>query len=93
MKNLKNVLTGLNDSNGKPIVSGDNIRYEYLFGFNKEIIDGKEIEMRCFPYKEVKNTFHEKVMEYQILNDCAGFFIDKPKGMTILQDSIKYYVV
>lgn len=87
--------TGLYDSNGKPIKNGDKIRYEYKIGFTRATIKGKEMKIHCVPFDETEQTFHETVMEYQVNSDCAGFFLDKPKGITSMffSDTLKYYIV
>jgi len=56
--NKKGIFTGLLDSNKRPILSGDKIRYEYTVGFSRVIIDGVEHELDCMPFDETKETFH-----------------------------------
>lgn len=90
------IATGLVDSNGKGIKSGDNIRYEYMVGFTRiKLNDGKERKAHCVPFDESEETFHETVMKYQINKNSAGFFLDLPKGISFawFTQTLKYYVV
>jgi len=87
------MVTGLPDSNGRPILNGDKIRYEYTVGYSLSK-DGSKAHY--IPFDLTEETFHETVMEYQVREDCAGFFLDKPRQMTFLYacpQTLKYYVV
>ncbi len=88
--------TGLKDSNGRPIKSGNTIRYEYTLGFNRSIIDEVETKIHCVPFSESEKAFHETVMKYEVKKDCAGYFLDLPTEMSFIycfSDTLKYYVV
>lgn len=91
MKIEKGTPTGIVDSNGTEICFGDTIKFEYMRGFNVAD-DGTKIH--CFPYSNMQEASHEQVVEWEVRKDCAGFFLDIPRGMTMtgLMDTIKYFV-
>ena len=93
----KGTFTGLFGTDEKPIFDGDTVRYEYKTGFNKITNkDGEVEEFECIPYSYVKDNFHETIMEFKIHSDCAGYFLNKPKGISSMYcepSLLKYFVV
>lgn len=87
------IFTGLTDSNGTPIKSGDRIRYEYKIGFNLSST-GEEID--SFPFSETKSAFHETTIKYEVKKNGAGYFLDIPESKSFVAAlfvSLNYYVV
>lgn len=89
---LTGKLTGIYDSEGTPIKSGDTIRYEYIVGFN---IADDGTKTYNLPFKHSEKMIHREVMEYKIKDNCAGFFLDFPKQISFTHaflNTLKYYV-
>jgi len=84
------VVTGLTDSNGTVIKSGDAIRYEYEIGFS---IGQNGEKTYSFPFSQTEKRFHQTIMAYQIKNSQAGYFLDLPANLNLIPDTLRYYVV
>ena len=91
----KGIETGLIDSNGTSIKSGDTVIYQYKNGgmmWKDE--QGEEKFTHVCPFDIIRDESHETVMEYIVGKDSAGFSLDLPKGINSIffKDTVKYYV-
>ena len=92
----KGILTGLFDSNGREIKSGDNVRYIYNAGVLKTKNEkGEDVYVSCYPYDTIIQKEHITKMEFKIDKTHSGFFLDLPTGIcsSMFINTLKYFVV
>jgi hypothetical protein len=76
--------TGLKDDYGTPIKDGDTIEWTcYQHGLMIQNEDGTERFLACVTggemiEKEIKET---KQIVYEVRDDVAGYFLDRPRGI------------
>ena len=76
--------TGLKDDYGTPIMDGDTIEWKYYkHGVMIKNDDGTQYFLGCVTgSKMIKKEFKEtKKIVYEIKNDVAGYFLDRPIGI------------
>ena len=91
-------VTGLKDDYGTPINDGDTIEWTYIkHGVMVTGEDGTERFLCCetggeMISKEFKET---RKIEYEVRDDIAGYFLDRPRGIatTFIRDKPKCRVV
>lgn len=90
--------TGLKDDYGTPIKDGDTIEWTYIkHGVMIKNDDGTERFLGCVTGGEmISKEFKEtKKIEYEIRDDVAGYFLDRPRGIatTFISEKPKCRVV
>jgi len=90
--------TGLKDDYGNVIKDGDTIEWTYTaHGVLTKDENGKERFLRCVTGGEMTTkTFKEKKkISYEVRNDIAGYFLDRPCGisLTFINDKPKCKVI
>jgi hypothetical protein len=76
--------TGLTDDYGTPIKDGDTIIWTYkAHGIMVTDDDGKERFIAGVTGGEMieKELVQEQVIKYEIKEDSAGYFLDRPRGI------------
>lgn len=90
--------TGLKDDYGTSIKDGDTIEWVYKqHGVMIKGEDGNERFLGCVAGSEmiVKEFRETKKMVYEIRDEVAGYFLDRPKGIatTFIKDKPKCRVI
>jgi len=90
--------TGLKDDFGSPINDGDTIEWTYIqHGVMIKDDDGTERFLGCVTGgKMISKEFKEtKKIEYEVRDDAAGYFLDRPRSIatTFINDKPKCRVV
>jgi len=76
--------TGLKDDYGTPINDGDTIEWAFMeHGLMLQNKDGSETFFGCVGSDMItRETTETKVIKYEVRGDIAGYFLDRPKGIS-----------
>ena len=87
------IYTGLKDDYGTPIKPGDTIEWTYVeHGVMLENEQGDSYFLPCVGWDLIeRKTTEIKKIEYEVREDSAGYFLDRPGGigMTFIEEGSK----